>query len=272
MSAARDKDKAKRFAAYLAVDENVKSNQIIGIGSGSTIIYAVQRIAELYAAKKVQNITCIPTSFQSERLIIQNHLPLGNLKLNWKIDIDFDGADEVDAHLNCIKGGGGCHLHEKMVAYNAKKIVIIADYSKQSKNLCTNYKKGVPISVVSDSIGYLQHYMVKHLKENIRNLSDRNIKCNLRMAQNKAGPVMTDDGHMMHDIDFDGVLDPNDIESINNVLKLIPGVVETGLFVGMAEIAYFGQIDGSVIKQTNDGIIRVKPKTIFSNDTLRSKM
>lgn len=136
---------SKKFAAHLAVVDHVKSNQTIGIGSGSTIVYAIEKIAELYASKTIINIICVPTSFQSEQLIRKHKLPLGTLEQNWRIDVDIDGADEVDANLNCIKGGGGCHLQEKMVAFNAKKFILIADYTKQSKHLCNNFKKGIVV-------------------------------------------------------------------------------------------------------------------------------
>ena len=112
-----------------------------------------------------------------------------------------------------------------------------------------------------NSIAYLKHYGGKQLKEKIKNLKDRNIKFKLRMAINKAGPVVTDEGHMIYDIDFDGTLHVDDVEPINNVLTMIPGVVETGLFVNMAEMAYYGQIDGSVIKQTKNAIATIRPKS-----------
>merc|ERR1712187_261869 len=107
----------------------------------------------------------------------------------------------------------------------------------------------------------------------IKRLSDRNIKCNLRMAavENKAGPIITDDGHMIYDINFDGILDCNDVEGINNILQSIPGVVETGLFVNMIQTAYYGQIDGSVVKQTKDAIVTIKPKNKHSDDNDEQK-
>ena len=84
----------------------------------------------------------MPTSYQSTHLITENGLPLGSLLESWQIDVDIDGADECDAKLNCIKGGGGCHLQEKIVAYNSKRFIVIADYTKRSKYLCDKYKKG----------------------------------------------------------------------------------------------------------------------------------
>ena len=93
--------------------------------------------------KTLKNIVCVPTSFQVEQLIRDANLPLGNLFLNNKIDVDFDGADEFESsQLNCIKGGGGCHLQEKMVAFNAKQFVVLVDYRKKSDKLGQNWKKG----------------------------------------------------------------------------------------------------------------------------------
>merc|ERR1712129_488451 len=142
----------------------------------------------------------------------------------------------------------------------AKTFILIADYTKQSKHLCNNYKKGVPMSFVSNSIAYLDHYIIKNLKQNVHNLKDRNIKCELRMAVKKAGPInlITDAGHMIYDVHFDGIIDCDDVKQIDDILQAIPGIVETGLFVSMADMAYFGQMDGSVIKQTKDSIVTIK--------------
>ncbi|XP_065827294.1 ribose-5-phosphate isomerase-like [Oscarella lobularis] len=98
--------KAKRAAAYRAVDENVKSGQKLGIGSGSTIVYAVERIGELVKEKKLTDLICVPTSFQARQLIREAGLLLSDLNQHPELDVAIDGADEVDLHLNCIKGGG----------------------------------------------------------------------------------------------------------------------------------------------------------------------
>lgn len=100
---------AKKLAAYKAVDEHIKDNLVVGIGSGSTIVYAVTRLAERVKAENL-NLTCIPTSFQAKQLIVQNQLKLGELESNPVLDVAIDGADECDESLNCIKGGGGCLL------------------------------------------------------------------------------------------------------------------------------------------------------------------
>lgn len=118
----------------------------------------------------------------------------------------------------------------------------------------------MPLSFHPDAIGYLQKWIPQKLMSNIKSLADREeIECTLRMAVNKAGPVITDAGNMIYDINFNGPLECEDIAAIDNVLQNISGVVETGLFVNMAEAAYFGQNDGSVVKQTKDGLVTIKP-------------
>lgn len=100
---------AKKLAAYKAVDDCVQNNTILGVGSGSTIVYAVDRLKERIKAENL-NIVCIPTSFQARQLIIQNGLNLGELEINPQLDCAIDGADEVDSNMVLIKGGGGCLL------------------------------------------------------------------------------------------------------------------------------------------------------------------
>ena len=141
----------------------------MGVGSGSTsnlpvtylfdldilfflpsfqVVYAIERLAEKVKKEKL-NIKFIPTSFQSRQLLIKNNLQLGDLELlEERIDVTIDGADEVDSQLNCIKGGGGCHLQEKIIAYAAKKFVVIADGRKKSVHFGENWKNGIPIEVL----------------------------------------------------------------------------------------------------------------------------
>jgi ribose 5-phosphate isomerase A len=116
---------------------------VIGIGSGSTIVYLIEILAKLRSSDsnsnseqtKQQPFICIPTSFQSRQLLIHHNLPVGDLDTYPDIDLTIDGADEVDKHLNCVKGGGGCQTQEKVVAFNSKTLVIIADERKNSDTL-----------------------------------------------------------------------------------------------------------------------------------------
>jgi len=221
----------KKNAAIKAVEDNVKKNMIIGIGSGSTIVYAVEHIGKLNREKSL-NLKCIPSSFQSYQLIIENGLELGTLEQYPVIDLDLDGADEVDKDLNLIKGGGGCLVQEKILASNSKKLIILVDYRKKSEKLGMNWKKGVPIEVVP-----MAYFPV------MKKLEDLSGKPILRMAQSKSGPLITDNGNFILDVDFGVIENPTEL---NDKLLHIPGIVDTGLFIGMASSAYIGTEDGNV--------------------------
>ncbi|XP_064784897.1 ribose-5-phosphate isomerase-like isoform X2 [Oncorhynchus masou masou] len=121
-------EEAKKLAGYAAVDNHVQNNQVVGVGSGSTIVYAVDRLAERVRQEKL-NIVCVPTSFQARQLILQHGLTLSDLDRHPELDVAIDGADEVDAALTLIKGGGGCLTQEKIVAGCAKHFIVIADFS-----------------------------------------------------------------------------------------------------------------------------------------------
>ncbi|MFX1313299.1 MAG: ribose 5-phosphate isomerase A [Promethearchaeota archaeon] len=224
-------EKGKRLAAEKAVEENVKKNMVIGIGSGSTIVYAVQHIARMNQ-KNSLNLKCIPSSFQSYQLIIENELNLASLEEFPEIDLDIDGADEIDKNLNLIKGGGGCLVQEKILASNSKKLVIIADFRKKSEILGTNWKNGVPIEVIP--MAYFP-IMKKLLK-----LGGKPI---LRMAKSKSGPLVTDNGNFIIDTDFGEIRNPEDLDL--KILK-IPGVIDTGLFINIASKVYIGTKNGEV--------------------------
>ncbi len=223
----------KKNAANKAVEENVEAGMILGIGSGSTVVYAVKKIAEINKAKNM-DLKCIPTSFQSRQLIVENGLTLVSLDQYPVIDLDIDGADEIDKSLNLIKGGGGCLVQEKIIASASKKLVIIADYTKKSEFLGENWKSGVPIEIIP-----LAHVPIMKKLEKFGGTPV------LRMAQAKAGPVVSDNGNFIIDADFGIIKNPLDL---NLKLLQIPGVVDSGLFLGMAHTAYIGQKDGTVKK------------------------
>jgi len=232
-------DQAKKIAACRAVGEYVKNNMVVGVGSGSTVVYVVERLV-----KKIQDenldIVCVATSFQSSQLIIEGGLKLGDLRRYPEIDVAIDGADEVDAHLDLIKGGGACQLQEKITAFNSKKLIVVADHRKDSQILGEKWKKGVPIEVIPLAYVPISKYICNKL----------NGKPILRMGVNKAGPVVTDNGNFILDVDFGLIQDPG---KLLGDVNSIPGVVETGLFVNMCEKAYFGQEDGSVVVRDKSG-------------------
>jgi ribose 5-phosphate isomerase A len=225
-------EKGKKNAAFKAVDDDVKNNMILGIGSGSTIVYAVERIAEL-TKKKGFNLICIPSSYQSHQLILDNDLILGSLDKYPEIDLDIDGADEIDKNLDLIKGGGGCLVQEKILASNSKKLIIIADFRKKSDFLGTIWKKGVPVEVIP-----MAYFPI------MKKLEKLGGNPKLRMAQSKSGPLITDNGNFILDVDFGLIKKPTDL---NEKILRIPGVVDTGFFIDMASKIYIGQKNGEVL-------------------------
>ncbi len=225
-------EKGKKAAAFKAVNENVKKNMVLGIGSGSTVVYAIERIAELNREKDL-NLKCIPSSFQSYQLIIENGLTLVSLDQYPEIDLDIDGADEIDNNLNLIKGGGGCLVQEKIIASNSKMLIIIVDFRKRSKKLGENWKKGVPIEVIPMAYAPLM--------KKFKKLGGKPI---LRMARSKMGPLITDNGNFIIDVNFGTIINPSEL---NDKILAIPGIIDTGFFIGMTSKAYIGQNNGEVI-------------------------
>ena len=225
---------AKQKAAHQAVDNHVKSGMRVGIGSGSTVVYAVERLGQRKKDEKDFEITCVPSSFQATQLITNAGLTLSDLSRTPELDVAIDGADEVDASLNCIKGGGGCMLQEKLVVSCAHRFIVVADQRKDSTVLGTQWKQGIPIEVVPSAWVPVSNALKK-----------MGGKPTLRMAVKKAGPVLTDNANFIIDVDF-GTVAPEKVGPLDAQLQAIVGVVETGLFVGRAEKAYFGQEDGSV--------------------------
>lgn len=186
----------------------------------------------------------IPTGFQSKELIVQSDLRLGDVDQYPTIDVTIDGADEVDEHLNCIKGGGACHLREKVLAEAAMTFVVVADYRKNSLLLGTNYKQGVPIEVAP--------FAYAKLLQNLHTLGSP--QAHLRMAKAKAGPVVSDNGNFIIDAPFteEYYKDPYGLLA---KIKMLTGVVEVGIFCHMIKAAYFGNQDGSVTVRWDNGKI-----------------
>lgn len=235
---------AKRSAAYRAIDEQFPADpKVIGIGSGSTVVYAVERIKQLSEQGKFDapHVVFVPTGFQSKQLIMEAGLRLGSIEFYKVGDLDvvFDGADEVDEQLNCIKGGGACLFQEKLVGTSARKFVVVADYRKRSKQLGTTFTQGVPIEVVP--LAYAK------VKNDLEALGAKSVT--LREGGSaKAGPVVTDNCNFILDAVF-GSIPPENVHELDVKIKCLVGVVETGFF-DYAKIAYFGEEGGTVTTRT----------------------
>ncbi|KAI0946745.1 ribose-5-phosphate isomerase rki1, variant 2 [Taiwanofungus camphoratus] len=233
---------SKRLAAWTAVDRHVLPEyKVIGIGSGSTVPYVVERIVAQGSAINRDRVF-IPTGFQSKELIVNAQLSLGDVDQYPVIDVTIDGADEVDQELNCIKGGGACHLREKVLAEAANTFIIVADYRKDSEVLGRMFKQGIPVEVAP--------FAYARVLQNLRLLGSPNAV--LRMAKAKAGPVVSDNGNFVIDAPFpeEQMKEPY---TLLTRIKMLTGVVEVGLFCHMAKAAYFGNQDGSVTIKWHDG-------------------
>ena len=219
----------KQIVADAAIRE-VKSDMILGLGSGSTAALMIKSLADEIRSGKLKNIRGVATSFQSEVLALELGIPLIDLASVSQIDLAIDGADEVDPGFQLIKGGGACHVREKLVAYKANKLLIVVDESKIVQNL--NQSFPLPVEVLPNAWKQIQDV-----------LSKMNSSSTLRMATKKAGPVVTDQGNLILDVMFnEGIKNPKDIEmSINN----IPGVLENGLFVDLTDKVLVGKIENN---------------------------
>jgi len=220
--------KARRAVASASVNL-VRNNTIIGIGSGRTVWFVIQEL-ETKVKKESFNIRVVPTSTQTETLCVERGLPLTNLSENSELDLAIDGADQVELKtLNLVKGAGGALTREKIVASAARKFVVVVDQKKIAKQgLCGK----VPVEVVPFGAAYV-------MKELVR-IGGRPT---LRESDGKLGPLITDNGNYILDVDFQEIRSPR---RLDKRLRSTPGVVETGLFLGMADIAYVGRRDGTV--------------------------
>jgi ribose 5-phosphate isomerase A len=220
----------KQIVADAAIKE-VKSDMILGLGSGSTAALMIKSLADEIRSGKLQNIRGVATSFQSEVLALELDIPLIDLASVSQIDLAIDGADEVDPGFQLIKGGGACHVREKLVASKANKLLIVVDETKLVQNL--NQSFPLPVEVLPNAWKQVQEV-----------ISEMNGFSTLRMATKKAGPVVTDQGNLILDVLFnDGIKNPKETEmSINN----IPGVLENGLFVDLTDKVLVGKIENNI--------------------------
>ena len=219
----------KQAVADAAIRE-VKSDMVLGLGSGSTAALMIRSLANEIHSGKLQNIRGVATSFQSEVLALELDIPLIDLSSVSQIDLAIDGADEVDPGFQLIKGGGACHVREKLVASKANKLFIVVDETKLVQKLNKSFP--LPVEVLPNAWKQVQDV-----------ISEMNGSSILRMATKKAGPVVTDQGNLILDVLFDeGIKNPKEIEmTVNN----IPGVLENGLFVDLTDKVLVGKIENN---------------------------
>ena len=206
----------------------VESGMILGLGSGSTAAIFIEEVGKRWQAGDLRDLQGVPTSFQSAQLAQQYGIPQITLNEIDHIDLAVDGADEVDPAKNLIKGGGACHTREKLVDARADLFLVVVDASKLSDILGSNF--ALPVEVVPSAY-----------RQVAAALAAMGSEPELRMAVRKAGPVVTDEGNLVIDAKFAAISEPGELErEINN----IPGVLENGLFVGLADEILVGDIEG----------------------------
>ncbi len=220
-------EEAKKRAAEEAV-KHVENGQIIGLGSGSTAAYAIRLLGERLRRGEIRDILGIPTSLQAASEAVEAGVPLTTLEEHPTVDVTIDGADQLDAKLNLIKGGGGALLREKIVASCSRLYIIVADERKLARRL--GEECPIPLEVHPVAV-----------KPILRRLEELGARASVRMARSKVGPVVTDNGNLIIDADFGPLEDP---EKLDQRLKAIPGVLETGLFLDYADLAYIGTKTG----------------------------
>ncbi|MDS0281896.1 ribose-5-phosphate isomerase RpiA [Haloarcula onubensis] len=219
-------DAAKRAAGESAA-EAVEDGMVVGLGTGSTTAHAIRAIGGQVDAGI--DVVGVPTSFQSRELAREVGIPLSDLD-EVSVDLAIDGADEV-ADGDLIKGGGAAHAREKVVDASADRFLVVADPTKTADVL----SHPVPVEVLSAAR--------TTVAASVRDLGG---EPTLRQAERKDGPVVTDNGNLVLDCEFGPIEAPG---ALGSELAGLPGVVEHGLFVGLADAVHVGGEDGVTVRE-----------------------
>jgi ribose 5-phosphate isomerase A len=208
-------DELKRAAAVHAADL-VASGMVVGLGTGSTTQFALERLGERVLAGELKDIVGIPSSVRTEEIARGLGIPLTDFEAHPAIDLTIDGADEVDPALNLIKGGGGALLREKVLAQATRRNVIIVDESKLAPRLGTRW--ALPVEVVPFAAATEKRYL-------------ESVGARVTLRTRDGRPVATDQGNVLLDAAFGPMDDPG---GIAERLDRRAGIVEHGLFLGLA--------------------------------------
>ena len=220
---------AKRAAGEAAVDRYVRSGMRVGLGTGSTAVWAVRRIGSLLADGRLSDVQGVPTSVGSAAEAAACGIPLTTLDAHPHLHLTVDGADEVSPALDLVKGGGGAHLREKIVAQASAMLVIVVDEPKLVPELGIRFP--IPVEVVP---------MARRPEREF--LEQLGARVSTRTGSG-GGPFVTDEGNYILDADFGPLPDP---AALLEALSTRAGVVEVGLFLGMASVVLVAGADGQV--------------------------
>ena len=224
MRASIDDAQIEKQNSALAAVKHIKDGFVVGLGSGSTAALAIQALGERIKKENL-SIMGIPTSSQAFQVAIQCKIPITTLDEYPVIDVTIDGADQLTPELFLIKGGGAALMREKIIAAASKLNIIIADKAKKVTKLGEN-NQFVPVEVLPFAIATVK-----------RKIIDLGGKPVVREVKGKLGPVITDNGNAVIDVWFDEIINPTDLAV---KLKMIAGVLETGLFIDLSDMAYIG--------------------------------
>jgi len=235
-------DRAKYAAARRAVDL-VEDGMKLGLGTGSTAAWMVRALAERVKSEGLR-LTCVPTSARTANLGRELGLKIVGLDEAGWLDMTIDGTDEFDANLTLIKGGGGAHLMEKIVATASDKMVVITDASKEVKTL-----GAFPLPVEVVPFGWQASRML--IEELLNAMDVMGTQATLRM--NGARPYITDEGNHILDLSLGRIGNPR---QLSLTLNQVPGVVENGLFIDICDVVVIGFADGKVeLRDIGNGTI-----------------
>lgn len=224
-------DFQKKVAAERALDF-IPDNSVVGLGTGSTVKYLLEGLAN--RIREGLRIKGVPTSRGTATLAKQLGIPILDEDADWKIDVAIDGADQVDARFNLIKGGGGALLREKIVAKAARRFIVIIDVGKQVPFLGSSFP--IPVEIVP--FGW---------PHTLRLVAPLGSQVSLRQRDGLA--FVTDNGNYILDLEIPEVSHPSDLESR---LNQIPGVVENGIFTGMTSTLIVGTDRGTEVYDCAD--------------------
>ncbi len=195
----------------------VKDGMVVGLGTGSTVAWTIKRLGARVKEDGL-DILGVPTSYQAEALAIAAGIKLTTLSQHPVLDLAIDGADQIDFNLFAIKGGGAAHTREKVVSASARRFVVVADESKFVEKL----SHPVPVEVLP--------FAARLVEERLKDLGGAPV---LRLGRMKDGPVITDNGNLVMDVDFGVIVDP---KALAAKLCPIPGLVEHGIFDNLDEL------------------------------------
>jgi ribose 5-phosphate isomerase A len=233
-----NQNEQKVLAAVTAIDTLIKEGKIfsgikIGLGTGSTAMPAVKRLSERIKDGTLKDVKAVATSFQTTVACQELGIPvysMNDMTIGGSLDLAIDGADEVGPGNSLIKGGGAALLREKIIAYNSKEFVIVADESKVVESHGTKF--ALPVEIIAEARVSI-----------IRELEKLGAECILRQGVRKAGPVVTDNGNMILDCTWENPVNAAEME---DKIDSITGVVECGFFTKNVPSVFVAHADGTV--------------------------